>query len=230
MNRLNYDGTSATHAVTGLGFQPDLCWFKRIDSAAGPSLIDSVRGVTKRLNVTNYDGEGTVSDMFVSFDSDGYTLGADSSNYINYSAGTYTSWNWKAGTTSGIATNGSTTITPTAYSFNQTIGFSIIKYTGNGTSGAKLAHGLGVAPEYAFFKRLEVGGDNWIAPSTALESNWDFFLHNNLASGYTDSSSEFADTAPDAVNLTLGNAATVNVNTSQYLAYCWTGIKGFFKI
>ena len=54
---------------------------------------------------------------------------------INQSSGTYVSWNWKAGTTTGIA--GSPSITPTSYSFNANVsGFSIVKYEGNGIAGA----------------------------------------------------------------------------------------------
>ena len=55
----------------------------------------------------------------------------------------------KCGTTSGANFwNGSTTITPSAYSFNSATGqeVSIVKYTGNATSGAQtVAHGLGIA-------------------------------------------------------------------------------------
>ena len=75
------------------------------------------------------------------------------------------SWNWKAGTTSGITTNGSTTITPTAYSFNTTAGFSIVKYKEmvvvvfcNNWS-----HGLGVAPKMIIIKIFRTsGGEHWI--------------------------------------------------------------------
>ena len=66
-------------------------------------------------------------------------------------ASNFVNWCWKGGTTSGIA--GSPSITPTSYSFNATSGFSIIKYVGNGTAGATLPHGLGVAPEMILIKR-----------------------------------------------------------------------------
>ena len=129
-----YTGNNSTNAQTLDGdtnMQPDMIWFKRRDSSAYPSLIDAVRGVTKRLAPSETAVEGTVADMMDSFDSDGFTLDDDASNYINYNTATYVAWCWKAGTTSGITTNGSTTITPSAYSFNQTAGISILKHTGN---------------------------------------------------------------------------------------------------
>ena len=39
------------------------------------------------------------------------------------------------------------TINSTSYSVNTTAGFSIVKYTGNGVSGATIAHGLGATPK-----------------------------------------------------------------------------------
>jgi hypothetical protein len=44
-----YTGNNSTNAQTGVGFQPDLIWFKRRDSGAQHSLFDAVRGVTKGL-------------------------------------------------------------------------------------------------------------------------------------------------------------------------------------
>ena len=66
-----------------------------------------------------------------SFLSDGIQIGNEQS--FNRNGDNHVGWFWKGGTTSGIATGPSTTITPTAYSFSQTSGVSIIKYTGNGT-------------------------------------------------------------------------------------------------
>ena len=66
---------------------------------------------------------GCTRDAVTSFTSDGYVFG--SSGSFNNGTDNYVKWCWKAGTTSGINQD-SATITPTAYSFNQTAGFSII--------------------------------------------------------------------------------------------------------
>ena len=130
--------------------QPDLIWFKRRDSAAQHSLFDSVRGVTKAVASNLSDAQYTVSDALTSFDSDGFTLGADSNNYINLNSATYASWNWKANGAGSSNSDGTITSTVSA---NTTAGFSIVQYTGTG-SNATIGHGLGIAPQAIFVKKL----------------------------------------------------------------------------
>ena len=139
-----YTGTGASLAITGVGFQPDFVWAKNRDATDNHTLFDSPRGVTEYLGSNTTSAEATGADSLNSFDSDGFTLGTWGD--INGSGEDYVSWNWKGGTTSGITTDGSTTITPSAYSFSATAGISIVQYSGNNTSGAKVAHGLGAAP------------------------------------------------------------------------------------
>ena len=71
--------------------------------------------------------EDTNTDKLTSWNSDGFVLGTNTET--NNGTDDYASYNWKAGTTTGIATNGSTTITPSDYSFNQTTGISFVKFT-----------------------------------------------------------------------------------------------------
>ena len=70
------------------------------------------------------------------------------------------------GTTTGIA--GSPDITPSSYSFNATSKQSIIEYTGNGTAGNTIPHGLGVAPKFIMVKRTDAGG-SWIIYHEGLD-------------------------------------------------------------
>ena len=222
-----YTGNNSTNAQTGVGFQPDFIWFKRRDSGAQHSLFDSARGVTKAVASNAADAESTITDALTSFDSDGFTLGADSGNYINLNSATYASWNWKAGTTSGITTNGSTNITPSAYSFNQTSGFSIIKYTGTAVDGAYLPHGLGKAPELLLLK------------STSLAESWNIYSkptgnqgrgHLNNSDAFDTSRGEWYSTTPDTVNMRISNDSHINSSGAIYIAYFFTSIKGFSSI
>ena len=75
-NTVLYTGTSASQAITGVGFQPDFTWIKRRDGSENHYLQDSVRGSTKQIysNLTNaeYDEASAVT----SFDSDGFTMGS----------------------------------------------------------------------------------------------------------------------------------------------------------
>ena len=54
-NTVLYDGTSATHAITGVGFQPDLVWIKDRNNTESHIWNDSTRGAGNDLssNSTN---------------------------------------------------------------------------------------------------------------------------------------------------------------------------------
>ena len=102
------------------------------------------------------DNEDTQTDGLTSFDSDGFSLGADGKSNQGH---TYVSWNWKAANSQGSSnTDGS--INTTYTSANTTSGFSICKWTGTG-SNATIGHGLGVAPSVVMCKRLSGGAQNW---------------------------------------------------------------------
>ena len=137
-------------SIDTLNFQPDWVWLKSRSNADTQVVFDSVRGVNKRLSPSEVSAESTTSDELTAFNSNGYTLGTGDN--VNRSSNNYVSWNWKAGTTSGLSGG---TITPSAYSINATAGFGIYKYTGNSTSGATIAHGLGKVPTMILVKRLD---------------------------------------------------------------------------
>ena len=225
-NIKTWAGTGATHGITGVGFQPALTWIKSTDYTFDHTLTDAARGVDSQLNTNNAYGESTNTDQLTAFDSDGFTLGVDSAEgTVNNSGNDYVGWNWKGGTTTGITTNGSTTITPSAYSFNQTAGFSVVKYTGNETSGAKIAHGLGATPDLVIVKRLSSGGE-WDMVSKHLGATYYIRFDNNAKATGTWA---FNDTLPDSVNFTVGDNAETN-STGGCVAYCFANKKGYSKV
>ena len=146
-----YTGNGSTQSITGVGFQPDWTWIKNRPSTRSHTLVDSVRGVSKTLESNTNGAEETHASSITSFDSDGFSLG--NRNQTNANSEAFASWNWKAGTTSGI-TQGGASITPSSYSFNATAGFSIIKWTGT-NANATIPHGLGVAPKMIIIRRLK---------------------------------------------------------------------------
>ena len=140
-----YTGTgNDNNGITGVGFQPDFTWIKERSSTSSHALWDVVRGVTKKVESDNDQAEGTDATGLKSFDSDGFTLGT--SPQVNQSGVTNVAWNWKAGNAQGSSnTDGS--INTTYTSVNTTAGFSISQYTGNGSAGATVGHGLGAVPD-----------------------------------------------------------------------------------
>ena len=225
-NNVLYTGTGAENAITGVGFSADMTWLKSRNAIKNHYLYDNVRGATKNLAPNDTDQEATTAEGLKSWESDGLTLGTSGGE--NGSAITYASWNWLGGTTSGITTNGSTTITPSAYSFNQTSGFSVLAYSGNSTSGAKLAHGLGATPEMVLVKNLQTE-NNWSCYHKQMEAapaDWTIQLDSTAAS--TNNAGMWNDTEPDDVNITLGNDNGTN-GSYNMVAYCFAPISGYSK-
>ena len=169
---------SAGNAQTGIGHQPDFVWLKSRTNGEYHNLYDSIRGATKRLSSNLNSTETTISGL-TSFNSDGFTVGA--ADTANQNSQNFVAWNWKAGTTSGITTNASTDTTPSSYSFNQTSGLSIVKYSGNGSTPTKIAHGLGVAPKMIIVKRL-TGTADWVVGHDSMEWGKYIYLSSSAAS------------------------------------------------
>ena len=218
-----YTATGSSLGVTGVGFQPDLTWIKNRDAADFHVLTDAVRGVTKYWQSNDTAAEVTNAESLKSFDSDGFTVGTQAE--VNTNTEDYVSWNWKAGTTTGIA--GSPTITPTSYSFNATSGFSIIKYDGDGSSGATVPHGLGVAPKMIIVKATVT--TPWAVYQDGVDAtaSEDYYLVLNTNAARSDSDGRWSDTAPGTSLFTLGNDGTVNDSSRTYIAYCFAEKKGY---
>ena len=138
-----YAGTSGSINFN-LGFRPDLIWTKNRIGGYNNVLVDVVRGNTKVLISNNSNAEGTCTEGITAFNSDGYTVGANTASggfeddfNGTYNSSNYVSWNWKAGNSAGSSnSNGSITSTVSA---NTTAGFSIVSYTGTG-SNATVGH------------------------------------------------------------------------------------------
>jgi len=220
MNPILYTGNAGTQSITNLGFQPDLTWIKSRSATTDHSLSDSASGTDIQLGVNDALAADALTTAITAFDSDGFSLGSNGNT--NASAATFVGWNWKGGTTSGIATNGSTTITPSAYSFNQTSGVSILKFTGNEVSGAKLAHGLGKKPAMIICKSHLSGA--WGVYNESLGATYAMILNTTAAQDLD--SSAWNDTEPDSVNITLGSSINTN-KTGDMVCYAFANIQGF---
>ena len=218
-----YTGNGGTQAVTGVGFQTDWCWIKNRGVAESHVLFDSVRGVQKAMNSNTSSAEATSSNYLTAFGTDGFTVGA--SGLVNDNSNTYASWNWKAGTTSGI-TQGGASITPSSYSFNATAGFSIIKWTGT-NANATIPHGLGVAPKMIIIRRIDSTSD-WAIYHHKI-GNTKRMVLNSTAAESGASANWFNNTSPTANVFSVGTDGGSNGSTDNYIAYCFVEKKGYSK-
>ena len=218
-----YTGTGSSNALTGLGFQPDIVWIKGRNYAYNHVLSDSVRG-EKQLypNLTNAQDSNTGE--ITSFDSDGFTVGTGGD--VNYNTRTFTSWNWKMGTTSG-ATFGSADITPSAYSINTTTDQGVYTYSGTGSSAQTVAHGLGVAPDWVIIKRIEDNGHGWQTTNTKLGFTHTLKIESNGA--VSTSTPWWNDTAPTSDVVNIGGDSWNNLSGKTFVMYCFTNKRGYSK-
>jgi hypothetical protein len=220
-NPVLYTGTGSTRTVTGVGFQPDLILFKERSEPRDPVIFDAVRGAGQYLFTNTNDAEDTATTMMSAFTSDGFTVGA--SSYTNANTQTYVAWNWNAGGSN--ATNTSGTITSTVRA-NTTAGFSIVTYTGNGTNGATVGHGLGVTPSMMIFKKRSSTG-NWIVvPGNSTLLGGSYYLQLNTTSAII-SNSDMYTSYPGTGVFYLSTNTDINASGSTYVAYCFAPISGF---
>ena len=206
---VTYTGNGSTQSITGLNFQPDFVWLKgRSQSNVSHQLYDVVRGTSKMLQSDNNTAEGTVSGV-TSFDSNGFTIGSNGGSNNNTS--TYVAWAWKAGGAASSNTDGTIT---SSVSANTTYGFSIVSYTGTGSS-ASVGHGLNSAPSL------------WIQKVRGSTGNWNIY-HSSLGANkylqFTTSASSTASglwgSGPSSSVMNLAGGSGINDSSASYIAYC----------
>lgn len=204
-----YTGSGAEKSITDLEFQPDLVWIKNRDQADEHKLIDSVRGVTKKITSNDYAIEATDANGLTAFNSDGFTLGTGAGGY-NDSAEKFVAWCFKK-----LAE----------------FGFDIVSYSGTGVAKA-VNHSLNAAPELIIIKNL-TGAYNFAVyhhhAKTKTDPETDYGILNN-PNAWTDLNTIWNDVAPTATQFTVGTADQVNKNTDNYIAYLFKSIDGFSKI
>jgi hypothetical protein len=212
-----YTGNGSTQTVSGLNFSPDWIWFKQRNTTRENHLYDSVRGVQKALYTDLTNAEATDTDALSSFNSDGWTMGADGGS--NQNGGTYVAWCWDAGTTT--VSNNSGTISSQVRA-NPAAGFSIVTYSGNSTSGATIGHGLGVSLSLIIIKgRNRV--DDWPVYHSASGSGKYLLLD---ATSAVATSTNIYNATPTSTVFQLGADAAVN-GAYNYVAYCFAPVAGY---
>jgi hypothetical protein len=228
-NTLLWTGNSGNQSITGNDFTADLTWSKTRSHAESHVLMDTVRDAGTTLNQSissnTANVEGTLNNSStLTVNSTGFDLAGTSGGTLNYTGYTYATWLWRAGGHTGSAnTDGSISSTVSA---NTTAGFSIVKYTGNLTSGANIGHGLGVKPAMIIIKNLDAA-ESWLCYHTSLGATKHIKLNATEAAG--TATSRFNDTEPTTSLFTVGNDPQTNGNSNDMIAYCFAEKKGFSK-
>ena len=210
-----------------------LTWTKDRDATASWMCIDSSRtyaaegDVAAALNLDNTNKEyGQIDfvDGITKFLKGGFVVNTsnNSFSYMNKSGNSNVSYSWVAngGTT---ATNETGSIVSSVQA-NTTAGFSIVTYTGSGSSGS-VGHGLSAAPEWMVFKDRENDSTNWRCYHKSLGITQ--YLSTNVN---TQAQSASMWGAPTASAFIIGGTGyEVNESGRDYVAYCWHPVEGYSK-
>jgi hypothetical protein len=221
------NGGSQTITLPG-AFSPDFVWIKRRSSAFSSLLYDTIRdnGPNKGLISDSTTAEGGASDnatygYLSAFNSTGFVLTAGStSDYVNTSGQTYVGWAWDAGTTTVTDNAGSIQSTRRT---NQAAGFSIVSYSGNGSSGSTVGHGLNAAPSFLICKRRNTT-ENWCVYHQSVGNT--AFLKLDATNGAV-SFNAWASTTPTSTVFSIGNIGETNSNIGTYVCYAFAPVSGY---
>jgi hypothetical protein len=228
-NTVLYTGNGATQSITGVGFQPDWVWIKTRSSTYPNVVTDAVRGATNNLYTNLTDAEDSSANYLTSFDSDGFSVGSYAG--VNLNSATMVAWSWLGANSTASNTDGSITSTVSA---NTTAGFSIVGYTGNGTAGATIGHGLGATPSMIIIKnRIDSVSSFWcVYHKSSFVSQADpGVLYLNDAGARSADTNVFGNTTVTINSdvFSLGNYNGSNGSGDTQIAYCFADVKGFSK-
>jgi len=223
-----FTGTGGSHSITNTGnsdLQPDWVWVKSRSFVADHELFDSVRGTGVALisngNYAESSGRGVNS-----FDSDGFSI-VNAQAATNTSGETYAAWQWKAGTsfTNDASGTGIGTI-DSAGSVSTAAGFSVISYTGNGSAGATVAHGLGSTPKMIIVKRRNASS-SWKVYHASVGANYAGYL--NTTGIFDEEIYPWNNTSPTSSVFSLGTTPETNGSGATLIAYCFADVQGYSK-
>ena len=112
---------------------------------------------------------------------------------------------------------------------NTTSGFSIVRWTGNGTAGATIGHGLGAVPHLMIVKKRS-GSDSWAVYHHKISADPKTdYINLNGDGARTDSVDRWNDTTPTSTVATLGDAGAVNGSGATYVGYFFCEKQGYSK-
>lgn len=198
-----WSGNSNTQNITEMKFQPDLVWTKARSTTTGHRLVDAVRGATLSLDSSNTAVEATEATGLTTFNSDGFTLGADAD--YNNSGQTFVGWCFDEGVIPGL---------------------DIVTFT-TGSSGTQtIPHNLGVTPAL-FILKARNSATSWYIWHKSLASATNSYLNLNNTNGVGTSVGLW----PSAANSSNCYAliGTSVAASSNHVGYIFAEVPGFSR-
>ena len=189
-------------------------------------LFDVVRGGPSNelyANLTNAEAASTGA--LISYDSDGFTLGAsgDLGRY-NENGSTYAAWNWKAGGTGVSNTDGSITSTVSVGATSQQNWFSIVGFTTQ-AGGYTVGHGLGQKPSLIITKNRDTAGGAWYTFTDIIDGSVDYLALNQTSAKLND---PFGLANPTSSVFSLDDDYIFG--SGDCIAYCFANAENLCKV
>jgi len=187
-----YTGTEATLAiVNGIDFSGEggMAWFKSRSSVRNHFLQDTINGGGNYISSSTTGAEASIGDTNT-FNSDGFTLGANSNNNIAEDI--------------------------VAWSFREAPGFfDIVTYTGDSVTGREIPHNLGSVPGCIIIKNISEAR-SWIVYHRSVGNADNLILDTTNSAQAT---AMFNYTTPTSTVFEVNNDGDVNATGSNYVAY-----------
>jgi|5B_taG_2_1085324.scaffolds.fasta_scaffold00369_6 hypothetical protein len=200
-----WEGNGTARSITNgidLSSEGGLVWFKMREAGFAHRLVDTERGVTKKLESQADAAEGTEAQGLTAFNSDGFTIGTAD----NYNLNTYdmVSWTFRK-----------------APKF-----FDVVTWTSNGSGSQRVNHNLGAVPGHIVMKRTDAAGPWLMSPLYSdgdrgyRQSSSTFGFNSTgiigtkssgLSSGFTAT-----DFRPEYID---GYGTYTNINGATFVAY-----------
>jgi hypothetical protein len=198
-----YAGNNATNTITNgidLSTKGGLVWIKGRQNDSHV-LFDTARGTTKYISSNAPDGQQTAATSLTAFNTNGFTLGADSGFGWNWSGGNFVSWTFR----------------------KQPKFFDVVTWTGTGAASRAISHSLESVPGSIIIKRYDANGAWWVYHRSVGFSN-SLFL--NSTGGLSGSP---IVTAASSTTFTV-EGTSVNIFNETYVAYLFAHDAGGFGL
>ena len=225
-NTVIYTGNGSSQNLN-IGFNADLTWIKsRTQTYGDNSLVDTLRGAYNLTTNKSAAQEATNGGIVIN-NNNTVTAAVVSGNLAgetNESGENYVSFNWKGGGTAVSNTDGTIA---SSVSANKEAGFSVVKYTGTGST-ATVGHGLGKPAELILVKVTSASA-SWAVYSepTGISK----YLELNGQGGTSNYSNYWGSVAPtNSVFGVVNGNFNNNSSGATLIAYCFASIPGYSKV
>lgn len=202
-NAIARTGTGVATTVTGVGFAPDLAVITGKNADYPSTWFDRLRGRYGFVISNSTQAELIQASTLTSFDQDGVSL--SNFAYVNESPAPYIN-----------------------HFFRRAPGFmDVVCYTGAGTFGQVIPHGLGIKPELIIIKNRS-SASYWPVFTSILTIAK--FLELQTSNGMQDTGGALFTAEPTGAAFFVGANAGLGGSGSNYVAYLFASAPGISKV